>query len=138
MTRPPAALRAGFAVAMLALGACTGASPVPGIGSSTSTPAPTPSAALAAAPTALTFTQAGAGAAETFAASETGYTGTFKESDTCSGIATVAVAGSPAGPSATFSVTPQSGGSCTITVSDTYAQKATVAISITTSGLVLQ
>lgn len=101
-------------------------------------PSGTPSAALDAAPATLTFTTVGASSAQTFAATESAYTGTITETDTCSGLATVAATGGTSGASVTFGVTPSAVGTCTVTVHDSYGQKAAVSISITTSGLVVQ
>jgi len=96
------------------------------------TPTPTP-APLALSPAALSFTASGASYAQTFAASESGYTGAFTETDTCNpgtAIATVSAASGP-GPTANFTVTPQSAGSCTITVHDTNGQTSTVTVGVT-------
>ena len=49
-------------------------------------------------------------AAQTIAVSETGYSGTFTQTATCTSIATVTPA-SAAGPQASFTVTPSAGGS---------------------------
>jgi len=108
------------------------------VGGSVSTPPPSPSpsptpAPLAVSPAGLSFTASGASYAQTFAASEPGYTGAFTETDTCNpgtAIATVSAASGP-GPTANFTVTPQSAGSCTITVHDTNGQTSTVTVGVT-------
>ncbi|HXM06701.1 MAG TPA: hypothetical protein VN936_04520, partial [Candidatus Acidoferrum sp.] len=69
----------------------------------------------------------------TFSASETGYTGAFTESDTCSGIASVA-----AGAAGSYTITPSGAGTCSVTITDSYAQKAAVAVSVTVTGGVIQ
>jgi hypothetical protein len=61
---------------------------------------------------------------------ETGYSGTFRESDTCSGIATV-LPSSGAGPALAFNVTGVAAGNCTATFSDAQNQHVTTAISVT-------
>lgn len=106
--------------------------------SPTPTPSPTPSptptpAPLAVSSAALSFTASGASYAQTFAVSELGYTGAFTETDTCNpgtAIATVSAASGP-GPTANFTVTPQSAGSCAITVHDTNGQTSTVTVGVT-------
>jgi|GEM_PF-3412419 len=102
--------------------------------SPTTAPTPTPTPApLAVSPASLSFTASGASYAQTFAASESGYTGAFTETDTCNpgtAIATVSAASGP-GPTATFTVTPQSAGSCVVTVHDTNGQTSTVTIGVT-------
>jgi hypothetical protein len=97
------------------------------------TAAPTPPGTLAVKPASLTFIGTGAALATTFTASETGYTGAFNESDTCSGIATVA-----AGAAGSYAITPSGAGSCNVTIADSYAQKAAVAVSVTVTGGVIQ
>jgi hypothetical protein len=114
----------------LILGACT---PSTGYTPASVTPTPTPPGALAVKPTSLTFIGTGAALATTFTASESGYTGAFKESDTCSGIATVA-----AGAAGAYTITPSGAGSCSVTIADSYAQKAVVAVSVTVTGGVVQ
>jgi CHASE2 domain-containing sensor protein len=69
--------------------------------------------------------------------SENGYAGVFAESDTCASIAKV-TATSANGPSATFTVTGVSGGSCMLTFRDAAGQARTVSVTVTTTGFVLQ
>jgi hypothetical protein len=92
--------------------------------------------ALNVNPSSLSFDATGSTYASTFAITQTG-TGAFKETDTCSGIATVA-APSLKAPSSTVTVTPSAAGTCTITITDAYAQIKTVAVSVTTSGIIIQ
>jgi hypothetical protein len=93
--------------------------------------------ALNVNPASLSFDAVGASYATTFAITQTG-TGAFNlQANTCSSIATVAAASLKA-PSATVTVTPTAAGSCTITVSDAYGQSKQVAISVTTSGIIIQ
>jgi len=86
--------------------------------------------ALTVNPAALSFGAVGSSYAKTFAIAQTG-TGAFKQTNTCSAIATIA-SGSLNAPSATVTVTPVAAGSCTITVFDAYGQSKPVAISVTT------
>jgi hypothetical protein len=64
--------------------------------------------------------------------SESGYSGTFSEGDTCAGIATIATA------SPKFTVTPVAVGTCSITVLDISQRIVAVPVTVTTSGLVVQ
>src|ERR1700726_2154816 len=67
----------------------------------TPTPTPTPTPVpVVPAPTSLAFTALGASNAQNVSVSESGYGGTFSETDSCAGIATIATA------SPTFTVTP--------------------------------
>jgi hypothetical protein len=63
---------------------------------------------------------------------ESGYSGTFSEGDSCAGIATVAAA------SPKFTVTPVAVGTCSITIFDISQRFVTVPVTVTTSGLVVQ
>jgi hypothetical protein len=92
--------------------------------------------ALNVNPASLSFDATGAAYATTFAITQTG-TGAFKQTNTCSAFATVASASLKA-PSSTVTVTPKAAGSCTITVSDAYGQIKSVAVSVTTSGIIIQ
>jgi hypothetical protein len=66
----------------------------------------------------------------TASASETGYSGSWTESDTCSGIASVGSFTSGPNPSAT--VTRISTGSCAITLTDSYSRSITDTVSVPT------
>jgi hypothetical protein len=92
--------------------------------------------ALNVNPASLSFDATGAAYATTFAITQTG-TGAFKQTNTCSSIATIASASLKA-PSAVVTVTPKAAGTCTITVSDAYGQSKLVAVSVTTSGIIIQ
>ena len=91
---------------------------------------------LSVNPATLSFDATGSTYATTFAITQTG-TGAFTETDTCSGIASVASVAWKA-PSATATVTPTAAGTCTITIKDAYGQSKTVAVSVTTSGIIIQ
>jgi hypothetical protein len=103
----------------------------------TPTPTPTPIPALNVAPAALNFTIANN--TQGIGVSESGYTGTFSESDNCSNIATVSPSGpaSANGPNATFNVTSVAAGTCTVTISDQNGQSVGVTINVTiTQGII--
>ena len=91
--------------------------------------------ALNVNPASLSFDATGGAYATTFAITQSG-TGAFKLAG-CSGIATTASASLKA-PSAKVTVTPAAAGTCTLTVSDAYGQTKPVAISVTTSGIIIQ
>jgi hypothetical protein len=63
------------------------------------------------------------GTQQTFQANEPGYTGTLTATDNCAGTVIYSPS-SASGPSATFTVTSITNGSCTITITDSYGQTA--------------
>jgi hypothetical protein len=65
-------------------------------------------------PSSLTFVTGGPGASQKVAVAQLGFTGTFSESDTCSGIATVSE-DSNTGGNASYTVTPVANGNCEAT-----------------------
>jgi hypothetical protein len=67
---------------------------------------------------------------------ETGYTGSFGETNTCSNIATVSPSVAQ-GPTAPFTVTGVAAGSCQATFADASSQQAIVNITVTTNGFVI-
>ena len=118
------------------------------IAAATPTPSPSPSASpspsptptpnpMGIAPSTLALTGTGASNAQTLVVTETGYTGSFTESDTCSTIATVTPS-SGTGPSFTFTVTGLAAGTCSATFADTNRQHVTANIGVTTTGVVIQ
>jgi hypothetical protein len=127
-------LRAFVALAFVAmLAACGGpvntvpvatptpsASPVP---TATATASPTPGP-LSVTPTTLSFVAAGL--VQNLTVGDPNYTGAFTVSG-CSGIVTfgTVVSGS-------LSVTSVAGGSCTLTISDTFSHHVTVSVSVNT------
>lgn len=86
-------------------------------------------------PTVLNFVAAGSAYAQTFSASETNYSGTFTQSNTCNPNSGTIATISPASGTApvTFTVTPQSAGSCTVTIGDSSGQSTSLTIGVTTS-----
>ncbi len=103
-------------------------------------PSPSPSsppAPMGIAPSTLALTGTGASNAQTLVVTETGYTGSFTESDTCSTIATVTPS-SGTGPSFTFTVTGVAAGTCSATFTDTNGQHVSANIGVTTTGVVIQ
>ncbi|MFZ1123950.1 MAG: hypothetical protein WAN59_02255 [Candidatus Baltobacteraceae bacterium] len=74
----------------------------------------------------------GAENAQSFSVSESYYNGTWTESDTC---ATGSVASVSTSDHINFTVTPSAAGTCTITVSDSYNQQASVGVTVTTTSI---
>ena len=106
----------------------------------TATPTPTPTPApVLASPASVAFAS---NAATTLSVSESGYTGTFHESDTCTpltgAIATVSAAASPPAGSATYSVAPVGPGTCQITVADGTGRTITVPVTVSTAAVTVQ
>jgi len=99
-------------------------------------PPPTPAPPVVVTPAALTFTQPGQN--QTFTASEAGYTGAFTAT-ACqpAGIASVAPV---ANTTNQFTVTSQTGGQCTIGITDgvNTGNGATVSVSVNNNGIILQ
>jgi large repetitive protein len=81
-------------------------------------------------PTSLAFTALGASKEKSVVATETGYTGKFTITSTCTKIATFTPA-SASGPKATIKVTPTGAGSCDLSVKDTKAHTATLPVKVT-------
>ena len=86
-------------------------------------------------PNALTFTSTGSGAAHNVTVSQTGFTGTFKETDNCSGIATVAPANAVG--KTEFKVTPVAKGDCTATFHGANNETAPLTIEVAPPGSVV-
>jgi len=84
-------------------------------------------------PSSLSFNGAGSSEQATETASESGYTGTIAQTNTCAGIATVSPA-SAAAP-ATFTITATNAGSCTITYADSHSNTVTSNVVVTTTIL---
>ena len=101
----------------------------------TATPAPTPTPAspIGITPYRLNFYGAGNAYSQTFNVSESGYSGTFTESDTCNGTIATLSPTSAGGPSAAFTVTPQGAGNCTLTIKDSNGNSAAVSVTVTIS-----
>jgi hypothetical protein len=84
--------------------------------------------------TMLNINGVGAANAASLTASESQYTGTLTESDTCSQIAAV-TPHSELGPSLGMTVTGVSAGTCTATVSDANGHSASATVVVTTTSL---
>jgi hypothetical protein len=78
---------------------------------------------------ALAFTASGQ--SQTIAVSETGFGGTFSQTNSCAGIASIAAA------SGGFAVTAQAAGTCFGTISDGQGNTAHIGITVTTTGFTL-
>lgn len=72
--------------------------------------------------------------------SESGYAGNFAESDDCSAIATISPPSVTTGPSVTYTVQPlaNKAGTCTLVVGDTFGQKVSIPITITSASIVVK
>ena len=88
-----------------------------------------PASPISVTPATMTFPNPTA-SSQPFVVTDKGFTGTFTQSSTCSGVATIAPVTNPAvGPTATWTVTPKSGGSCVATISDgTGATSVAIAV----------
>ena len=86
-------------------------------------------------PNALTFTSTGLGAAKIVTVSQSGFTGTFKETDTCAGIATVVPANAVG--KSEFRVTPIAKGDCTATFQGGNNETGPLTISVAPPGSVV-
>jgi hypothetical protein len=92
---------------------------------------------LSVNPPSLAVDGTGAANAQTLLVQETGYSGTFSETDTCAGIAVLAP-GNGAGPSTSETVTGVGAGQCSATFSDSFAQVQHASITVTTGGFTIQ
>jgi hypothetical protein len=113
------------------------ASPSPAASSSPTT-SPTQAAAPVSSPSSLAFTS---GSAQNLTVTESGYTGSFTESDTCnptSGEIASVVAGAKSAGSATYAVTPIAAGTCTVTVLDTAGHATAVDVTVSTAAITVQ
>ena len=115
---------AATAIVIVAAGCSQNAS-VPGVG-----PPPI------TAPSAVTLTGLGANYAQGLNVAQAGYAGSFSQTNTCSGVASVApIAVQSASP--TFTITPIATGTCSITITGGSSQSVIVPVTVTTSGLVV-
>jgi hypothetical protein len=85
-------------------------------------------------PSALTFTSTGAGAAKNVKVSQSGFTGSFTETNTCTGIATIVPAN--ASGKTEFKVTPLAKGDCTATFHGGNGETAPLSIDVAPPGTV--
>jgi hypothetical protein len=92
-------------------------------------PSSPPSSSIVLNPATVSFTAAGQ--AQSVGVSESGYSGTFAESDTCSGMATIASA------SGGFAVTAAAAGTCYATISDTSGNTTKLGVTVTTTGFTI-
>jgi len=84
-------------------------------------------------PSNLTFNAVGAPYAQSLSVTETFYSGTWTETDTCGSIASITTADHRL-----FTVTPRGAGSCTINVTDSNARSSPASIGVTTSTIRVQ
>jgi len=128
------------AVFLLAVGLTScggGGSVTPGAPSTMASPTQSPSS-IVASTTSVAFSS---GSAQNFTVSESGYAGSFTESDTCNPyagrIATVVSAGSSSG-SQTYTVTPDGAGTCEVTVRDTQGNSVAISVTVTVAAITVQ
>ncbi len=129
---------AAYSVTALAKGTCS-ATFTGGGGKSAPLPVTVaPLGSVEVKPSSLTFVTAGSGAAQNVAVTQSGFTGTFTESDTCNGIATV-IEQSNAGGNASYTVTPVANGDCvaTFTGGNKESSPLSVAVNIPPPGNVI-
>jgi hypothetical protein len=110
------------------------ASPAP---TASPTPTPPPPGVLSVNPASIQIYGTGTSNAAAIFVQETGYSGSFAQTNTCSSIATIAPA-SATGPTATFTAVGVNAGTCSTTFSDASSQHTTISITVTTSGFVVQ
>jgi hypothetical protein len=121
-------------VALTACGGADGTNPVSVLVAPSPTPGPAGATGiLQVSPPALTFTTV-TSATQNVAVTESNYTGTFAETDTCASIATASTTAA-SGPQSSFAVVPVAGGSCEITFKDSGNKTVTVSVIVTTSAL---
>ena len=86
--------------------------------------------------TSLSFASADPSTVRTFTVQQANFTGSFTESDTCSGIVTVRAA-SNSGGTAVYRVSPiaNGAGSCKITVSGAGTQQVTISVGVTSTPI---
>jgi hypothetical protein len=92
-------------------------------------PSSPPNSTIKLTPATVSFTAAGQ--SQSVGVSENGYSGTFSESDTCSGIATIANA------SGGFSVTAAAAGTCFATIADTNGNSTKLGVTVTTTSFTI-
>jgi hypothetical protein len=103
----------------------------------TPTPTPTPAPVPQASQTSVTFAS---GSAQNVSITESGYTGTFTESDTCnplSGAIASVAAQSNANGAATYAITPLAAGTCNVTISDTSGRGTTISVSVASAAITI-
>jgi hypothetical protein len=158
MIRPPALL----GIALVAIAGCSAgttqttplptappsasATATPGAPSATPSPThsplvtPTPAAppsGLSLSPASLTFIDVGLNSQQNFVVTDNAANAAPAESDTCTGIASIAL-GMAAAPSFSYAVLPVAAGTCVATVTEPQAGTITIAISVTTNGITIQ
>jgi len=112
----------------------------PGAGPSAQpSPTATPSAAPQSSVASFDFSS---NAATTFTVTESGYTGAFRESDTCDPltgeIAAVSAVASPPPGSANYTVTPIGPGTCQITIDDDAAKSVAIPVTVSAAAITVQ
>lgn len=114
-----------------------GSTPTPG---PTSTPTPTPTPALGlviSTPTSFNFVAVGTGYAQDLDITQSNFSGTYAEADTCTGIVTVSPTSNTGG-AAVYHVTPVAAGTCQITITGGGSMQAVVGVTVTTNRVIIQ
>ena len=111
-----------------------GQTPAP---TATPSPTPTPAPVPQASQSTVTFSSS---SAQNISVTESGYTGTFTESDTCNPLSG-AIAGvamqSNANGAATYAITPLAAGVCNVTISDTSGRGTTISVSVASAAITI-
>jgi hypothetical protein len=130
------------------LSACGGGTSSPAIAPATLAPSAAPSAQPSATPapaapqSSLASIDFSTNAATTLTVTESSYTATFRETDTCNPltgqIAAVSAVPAPPPGSASYSVTPMGMGSCQITVSDAAGKSVSIPVTVSSALITVQ
>jgi hypothetical protein len=119
--------RISLAFALLFLASCS---------SSSTTQYNIPFFTIPLSPASLTFFGTGAAFAQTFSASDPGYTGIITLTSTCSTLPVVSFSATSAtGPNLSVTVTPLNAGNCVVTVHDNTGAQASANITVTTGSV---
>ncbi len=98
-------------------------------------PSSAPPSVLTVSPNPINVTGTGPSSTTSISVQQTGYSGAFTESDTCSGIATISPPSSSNGPTATYTAVGVAAGTCSASFTDTLGQKASTSVVVTTGGI---
>jgi len=128
---------ATYTVTPTGAGGCTATFTGIGSNAGTLTISSVPYGSVTPVPSSFSFIAVGASYAQNLDVTQVNYTGTYSESDTCSGIVTVNAA-SNAGGSAVYAVTPVTAGTCQITITGGSGKTAIVGVTVTTTSLGIQ
>lgn len=128
---------ATYSVTPSGAGGCTATFTGVGSNTGTLTISSAPYGSVTPTPSSFSFLGTGATYAQNLDISQVNYTGTYGESDTCSGVVTVSATSNADG-SAVYAVTPVAAGSCQITITGGSGKTAIVGVTVTTTNLGIQ